>query len=75
MKERFRERSFFYVVRLAAHVSNGCKTLIRPVVGRIQPKARVSIARWNLKEAGCGEYTNPWANLRPDEQKPYTGYH
>ena len=25
-----------------------------PVVGRIQPKARVSVARWNLKEAGCG---------------------
>ena len=45
-------------MRLAAHVSNGCKTLIRPVVGRIQPKARVSIARWNLKEAGCGEHTN-----------------
>ncbi len=26
--------------------------------GKRQPKARVSIARWNLKEAGCfvGEY-------------------
>lgn len=25
----------FFVVRLAAHVSNGCKSQIRPVVGRI----------------------------------------
>ena len=25
--------------------------------------------RWNLKEAGCGEHTNPWANLWSDEQK------
>ena len=22
--------------------------------------------RWNLKEAGCGEHTNPWANLWSD---------
>ena len=27
--------------------------------------------RWNLKEAGCGEHTNPWANLWSDEQKPH----
>ena len=27
--------SFFCVVRLAAHVSNGLKSRIRPVVGRI----------------------------------------
>ena len=40
-------------------------------MGRIQPKARVSTVRWNLKEAGCGEPTNPRANLRPDEQKPH----
>ena len=46
-------------------------TRIRPVAGRIQPKARVSIARWNLKEAGCGEHTNPRANLWSDEQKPH----
>ena len=38
---------------LARHVSNGCKSRIRPTAGRIQPKARVSIVRWNLKEAGC----------------------
>ena len=25
----------------------------------------------NLKEAGCGEPTNPWANLWSDEQKPH----
>lgn len=25
----------------------------------------------NLKEAGCGEHTNPWANLWSDEQKPH----
>ena len=25
----------FFIVRLAAHVSNGCKSRIRPVVGRI----------------------------------------
>ena len=29
----------------------------------------MSIARWNLKEAGCGEHTNPRANLWSDEQK------
>ncbi len=46
-------------VRPAAHVSNRCKSGIRPVVGRIQPKARVSIVRWNLKKAGYGEHTNP----------------
>ncbi|MFQ8842096.1 MAG: hypothetical protein ACLR8P_15460 [Clostridium fessum] len=27
--------------------------------------------RWNLKEAGCGELTNPRANLWSDGQKPY----
>ena len=32
----------------------------------------MSIVRWNLKEAGCGEPTNPRANLRSDGQKPYT---
>ena len=31
----------------------------------------MSIARWNLKEAGCGEPTNPRANLWPDEQKSH----
>ena len=31
----------------------------------------MSIVRWNLKEAGCGEPTNPRANLWSDEQKPY----
>ncbi len=31
----------------------------------------MSIARWNLKEAGYGEHTNPWANLWSDEQKPH----
>jgi hypothetical protein len=41
-------------------------------VGRIQPKARVPIARWDLKEAGCGEPTNPRANLWPDVQKSHT---
>ena len=29
----------------------------------------MSIARWNLKEAGCGN--RPRANLWPDEQKPH----
>ena len=28
-------QAFFFVVRLAAHVSNGLKSRIRPVVGRI----------------------------------------
>jgi len=32
----------------------------------------VSIVRWNLKEAGCGEQTNPRANLWSDEQKSHT---
>ncbi len=27
--------------------------------------------RWNLKEAGYGEHTNLWANLRSDEQKSH----
>ncbi len=40
-------------------------------MGRIQPKARVSIVRWNLKEAGCWEHTNQRANLWSDEQKPH----
>ena len=31
----------------------------------------MSIVRWNLKEAGYGEHTNPWANLWSDEQKPH----
>ena len=31
----------------------------------------MSIVRWNLKEAGCGELTNPRATLRSDGQKPY----
>ena len=31
----------------------------------------MSIVRWNLKEAGCGEHTNPWANLWSDEQKSH----
>ena len=63
--------SSFLRVRLAAHVSNGLKSRIHPVVGRIQPKARVSIVRWNLKEAGCEEHTNSWANLWSDGQKSY----
>ena len=59
------------LVRLAAHVSNGLKSRIRPVVGRIQPKARVSRVTSNLKEAGCEEHTNSWANLWSDGQKSY----
>ena len=31
----------------------------------------MSIVRWNLKEAGFGEPTNPRANLWPDEQKSH----
>ena len=31
----------------------------------------MSIARWNLKEAGYGEPTNPWANLWSDGQKSH----
>ena len=27
--------------------------------------------RWNLKEAGCEENTNSWANLWSDGQKSY----
>ena len=63
--------SGFFLVRLAAHVSNGCKSRIRPVAGRIQPKARVLQVTANLKEAGCGELTNLRANLWSDGQKPY----
>lgn len=29
------------------------------------------IVRWNRKEAGCGEHTNPRANRWSDEQKSY----
>ena len=32
----------------------------------------MSAVRRNLKEAGCGENTNPWANLWSDEQKSHT---
>lgn len=31
----------------------------------------MSIVRWNLKEAGCGEPTNLRANLRSDGKKSY----
>ena len=31
----------------------------------------VFIERWNRKEAGCGEHTNPRANRWSDEQKSY----
>ena len=31
----------------------------------------MTIVRWNLKEAGCGEPTNPRANLWSDEQKSH----
>ena len=31
----------------------------------------MSIVRWNLKEAGCEENTNSWANLWSDGQKSY----
>ena len=31
----------------------------------------MSIVRWNLKEAGCREPTNPRANLWSDEHKPH----
>ena len=31
----------------------------------------MSIVRWNLKEARCGEPTNPRAKLWFDEQKPH----
>ena len=33
--------------------------------------SRVSIVRWNLKEAGCEEHTNSRANLWSDEQKSH----
>ena len=33
--------------------------------------SRVSIARWNLKEAGCEEHTNSRANLWSDGQKSH----
>jgi hypothetical protein len=35
----------------------------------------VSTARWNLKEAGFGEPTNPRANLWPDVQKSHIRLH
>ena len=31
--------------------------------------SRVSIVRWNLKEAGCEEHTNSWANHRQNKEK------
>ena len=31
----------------------------------------MSTVRWNLKEAGCEEHTNSWANLWSDEQKSH----
>ena len=44
--------SFVAVVRPAAHVPNRWKSGICPAAGKIQPKTKVSIMRWNLKEAG-----------------------
>ena len=61
----------FLIVSLAAHVSNGLKSRINEVVGRIDPKAGVSMVNSNLKEAGYEEDTNSWANLRSDEQKSH----
>ncbi len=37
----------------------------------IQSAFSVSIVRWNPKKAGCGEPTNPWANLWSDKQKSH----
>ena len=43
----------FSDVRLAAHVSNGCKSPIRPSSGKDTAKDEgMSIVRWNLKEVG-----------------------
>ena len=44
-------------------------------MGRIQSKARVSTVRWNLKEAGFGENTNPRTNLWPDVQEAHLRFY
>lgn len=64
-------RAVFCVVRLTAHVSNGCKSRIYPVIGKILPKAMVLQATINLKEVGYGEPTTPRTNLWFDGQKSY----
>jgi hypothetical protein len=49
-----------------AHQLTGASPQVALVVEeKLQPKARVSIASWNLKEAG--------ANICSDEQKLYKG--
>ena len=58
-------------MRLAAHVSNGLKSRIRPGSGKDAPKARMSRVTSNLKGAGYEEDTNSWANLWSDEQKSH----
>ena len=41
-----------------------------------KPKARVSIVRWNLKEAGCQRMKGPLVGkVSSDEQKSYTRLH
>jgi hypothetical protein len=40
--------------------------------GSVSPKARVSVVRRNLKEAGCRSEELWRAKFRADEQKPHT---
>lgn len=43
---------FYIIVRPACIQSKRCKSSARPIAGSAQPKARVSVARLNLKEVG-----------------------
>jgi len=42
-----------------------------PGNGKDIAEGKVSIVRWNLKEAGFGEHTNPRSNPWSDEQKSH----
>ena len=57
-------RRFYYVVRLAAHVSNGWKSLIRPSSGK--DTANDKGVRRETESEG-----SRMANLWSDEQKSY----
>ena len=48
------------------------KVLKPPGIGKVWPKARVSVVRRNLKKVGFWELkVSQWANLWPDEQKSH----
>ena len=48
-----RESAVFFMFAKHERILTGASPQAALTVGWLQPKARVSIARWNLKEAVC----------------------